>query len=222
MNIADLEREARERDLEALARYKAGTGAPPILYQAIGYLKAASDGNDGDVFVASEESEDRVGDLIAVEGVQLDSFRKNPVFMFMHDHRIAPIGQVSRIWVEGKQLLNTVAWDMEDAFAAFIAGKYARRVMRAESIGFRPIEFDDRESPKSGLFGSFNFTKIDLLEVSAVAVPAHPAALRKAMGEDRFTIIMPEAPKIVSPPPPGLSLADVSRILKALAEEKHE
>jgi len=192
----DFEKYLREADLEALEDSKAGRGPCPVIYKA-GFVKPAEPGGPM-VFVASDETVDRLGDIIGADGWQLDAYRKNPVFMWQHDHTMAPIGTVPKIWVEDKQLLNMVAWDEADELARFIKGKFERRVLRAESVGFRAIEFED-----NGKSGGIRFTKQELLEISAVSIPAHPKALAKAMGARKFSIVVPElviAPKEVVEP----------------------
>ncbi len=197
-DMLELERRIREEECEALEQYRAGRQDAPTLYRPAGYLKTIE--KDGDmVFVANEESEDRMGDVIEVEGWDLKNFKRNPVLMFSHDYSLAPIGTVPKVWVDGKQLLNTVRFDEADPLGSFIKGKYERKVMRAESVGFRPIQFESRESEAGAmsLFGSFTFQRQELLEISSVSIPAHPKALQKAMhGSGKFTIVMPEIPEV--------------------------
>ena len=190
MNIQSLEEEIRSNDLEALESYKHGIAPAPILYKAMGYAKESKEGPL--VFVASEESEDRVGDIIVAEGWQFDEFKKNPAFLFAHDHSIPPIGYVSKVWIDEKQLLDTIHWDEGDEFAKFVKGKYERKMMRAQSVGFRPIEWEERKDTTRGIL----FKKTELLEISAVSIPAHPHALAKALGNKRFTIVMPAIAEI--------------------------
>lgn len=189
-NIAVLESEIRQAELESLEKYRQGSIDAPILFRACGYSKedTAKKRAGPMVFVASEESPDRIGDVISVNGWELDAFRRNPVLMFGHDRSIPPIGNVPKVWAEGKQLLNTVAWDEEDSFARLIKGKYERRFMRAESVGFRALEFEENTSGKG-----ITFTRQELLEISLVAVPMHPEALQKMLGSRRFSIVVPES-----------------------------
>ena len=194
LDMALFERQLREADLEALEVFRSGKGEAPVIYKS-GFVTDRAPGEPGTVFVASEESADRMGDIIEVAGWELENFQRNPVLMFAHDYRVAPIGTVPKVWVlKGlKQLLNTVSFDEADPLAAFIKGKYDRGVMRAESVGFRALEFELQEDVK-GILGmpALRFTKQELIEISAVPVPAHPAALRKMMGSGKFTIVMPE------------------------------
>jgi len=190
----DFEKYLREADLEALENFTKGIGPAPEIYKA-GFVKPSEPGGPM-VFVASEETEDRLGDVISADGWALEAFKQNPVFMWAHDHTIAPLGTVPKVWVEGKQLLNMVAWDEADELARFIKGKYERRVLRAESVGFRPTQFED-----NGKTGGIHFMKQELLEISGVSIPAHPKALAKAMGGKRFAIIVPELVKAKEEPP---------------------
>mgnify|MGYP001606481952 FL=1 len=186
VDIAKLEAEIRDEEKEALELYRKGLAPAPTLYKPLGAIKAQEGGIM--TFIASEESEDRMGDIIKIDGWNLENFQKNPVFMFGHNHAMPPIGIVPRVWVEGKQLLHTVRWDEADEFAKAIKGKYERGFMRGISVGFRPIEFGQRKDSKSG---GMEFAKQELLEISAVAVPAHPIAIMRSLGDRQFYIPMP-------------------------------
>jgi HK97 family phage prohead protease len=199
LNAADIlrmEEQLREEEVEALDAFKRGVAEAPVIYKQTGFLLKADDTDTEKpmTFVANEESEDRMGDTIEVAGWKLEDFQKNPVYMFAHMYDMLPIGSVPSVWVEEKQLMNTVKWDDEDPFAAQVKGKYERGFMAAESVGFRPLEFEQVEG--KGMFGAFRFTSQELLEISAVPIPAHPKALRKSMeqSDGKFMIIVPEMP----------------------------
>ena len=172
----------RTEELESLYRFKKGLEPSPILYRDAGHVKV----NTGDqlmVFVASEESEDRLGDVIASDGWQLDNYKSNPVFLWMHDQHTPPIGSIGKVWTDVKQLLASPRWDDEDDFAKLIHGKYQRGFLKAVSVGFRAQEFEEREA--SGGRGGLHFKKQELVEISAVPVPAHPRALQKLNLDER-------------------------------------
>ena len=175
IDIFELEKRIREADLQALKAYKEGKGGTPLLYKPSGYYKGLDAEGKIPVFVASEESPDRVGDVVIASGWQLDAFRKNPVYLFSHNHYVPPIGTVPKVWVEGNQLLNTVKFDEEDEFARQIKGKFDRGILRAESVGFMVLEFEELAGK------GIKSTKQELVEISAVTVPAHPHALIRAM-----------------------------------------
>jgi HK97 family phage prohead protease len=125
-------------------------------------------------FVLSDESVDRMGDVIRADGWDLDSFRKSPVALYGHNHDIPPIGVWENVRVEGKRLLGTLrpAKSGTSEFIDTIRSLIEQRILRAVSVGFQPLE---AESRKSG--GGFDFIKSQLHEVSVVAVGANPNAL---------------------------------------------
>lgn len=227
LNSSDLEKRLREADLQALAAYRSGKGEAPVIYKAGGFVRAVEDTDRPMLFVASTEEEDRYGDLISVEGWELDNFRKNPVFLFAHQHNVAPIGLVPKVWksAEEKALLATVRWDNDDPLAAFLKGKYQRGFMRAVSVGFRPIEFDDSQAPGAKSRG-IHFKKHELLEISAVPIPANPRALQKAMEARKFSIMVPEEVTFAfanePQPEPGASHLDFEAVKRAIRELKEE
>lgn len=198
MDQQDLVEKLRELDLKALDDYKTGKADPPVLYKAGGFIGKAESNSSGPIdFVASEESPDRMGDTISAEGWDLKPFKKNPVFLWSHNAFEPPIGRVAKVAVEGKQLLASVVFDSEDPLAASIEGKFRRGFLKAVSVGFRALEFE-REG--DGIV----FKKHELLELSAVAIPAHPKALmRSFMQAQRFYIQPGFAPPIEVVPPPA-------------------
>ena len=197
VNVGEAELRLRDAELSWLKAAQSGIEEPPVLWRGGGYFKGPGiKVGDTDVplmFVASEESPDRMGDVIASAGWQLENFKQNPVFMLSHDHSGLPIGTVPAIGVEGKQLISTVRFDSGDPEAMAVKGKYERGVMRAVSVGFRALDFEERA--ESGKQRGILFKSTELLEISAVSVPAHPAALiRRAMRERQFISI----PRVVT------------------------
>ena len=187
VDLLAIEREVLEQEAEDLAKFKSGSGEAPVIYRSI--AGAVSKANDGPIeFVASHESDDRMGDIIRQDGWELSSFKKNPVMLWSHDSRSAPpIGVWKNVRVEKKSLLAIANFDEEDPFAALIEGKVRRGILNAVSVGFRPLEFEFRDEEKDAKEEKFffrppaDFKKSELLEISIVAVPAHPKALRKAL-----------------------------------------
>ena len=221
----DIEKRVRDLELESLHAAQLGTEPQPVLYRDGGVFKGLSKADQADsplIFIASEESPDRMGDVISSEGWKLDNFRKNPVFMLSHNHAGLPIGTVPDVRVDGKQLLSAVEFDKGDPEAMLVRGKYERGVMRAVSVGFRALSFEDRVDTQGK--GGLLFKESELLEISAVAVPAHPGALmRRALmqAEARKYFSIPE----VKPEPKaqtGLSPEEVERVrqaIRSIAEE---
>ena len=180
LTLANEEEAIRHQELEDLESYRKGTADAPELYRS-GYISKADDSDTMD-FVASDESPDRYEDEILAKGWQLANFRKNPVFLFAHNNHIPPVGKVVKVGPEGTQLLATVQWDMNDELGVQLQSKYANKFMRAVSVGFRPLEFEFIDGGNG-----IRFTKQELLELSAVPVPAQPKAMKKMFGELEVT-----------------------------------
>lgn len=189
MELLELEKWQRDTDLENLEGFRHGTRAAPTLYRA-GIVKAAET-DAPTIFIASDEEPDRHGDTIAVGGWDTKAFEVNPVFLWFHgmdsNHQL-PIGRVPKVWGEGKQLLSAVTWDKADPFAAEVQGKYQRGFLKAVSVGFRPLEYEeirasddkDKAGHARGQVTGIRFLKQELLEISAVPIPANPRALQKS------------------------------------------
>ena len=130
-------------------------------------------------FVASTENVARDGDIIETDGWQTASYLKNPVFLWMHDPYVPPIGKALAVRV-GDTLDIDVEFD-HDEFADRIFGLYERGFLNAVSVGFLPMahrkpDDEERAELKLGPWGVV-WTKTELLELSAVSVPADPGAL---------------------------------------------
>lgn len=209
------EAQFREAEYETLILAKAGKVAPPVLWRDSGHFDPErSKGLAKDaplIFVASEESPDRMGDVITASGWSLDNFKSNPVFMLAHDHLGLPIGTVPEVRVDGKQLLAGVTFDTSDQQAMAVKGKYERGVMKAVSVGFRALEFEERqaENGRPGLL----FKQTELLEISAVAIPAHPQALLRRSVFYSFPEKVKQEPK-----PAQFSAVEVERARQAIRE----
>ena len=58
-------------------------------------------------FILTTETPDRVGDVVMLDGIKLDSFQANPIALYMHDHS-EPIGIWSNIRKQGNALIGTL------------------------------------------------------------------------------------------------------------------
>jgi len=135
-------------------------------------------------FVASDETVDRYGDIVSVDGWQLSAFRRNPVFLWMHNYR-EPIGQVTKIGVEDNQLIATVRYASPGVSQE--ADRLWRltqdKVLRAVSVGFTVNSDEDWEyirDENNDQITGIRYLRQELLELSLVSVPANPAALALA------------------------------------------
>lgn len=149
-------------------------------------VKVESDTRRELSFTVSTSSIDRAGDTIAVDGWQLDAYRKNPVVLWAHDYTGAPIAKSNHIGPEGTKLRSVAEFVPASIsrFADSVYQLYKLGFMSATSIGMIPLKWAFTED-KERKFG-IDFTRQELLEYSAVPVPANAEALIEArsMGID--------------------------------------
>jgi len=130
-------------------------------------------------FIASTAQVDRYGDIIEVEGWELDNWLKVPVILYGHDYGGFPIGQgVSAIKdpLRGLVIQAKFATAQENPEADIAYRLALGGYIRAVSVGFMDLEREpilDNEGNRTG----WRFKRTELLEVSLVAVPANPGAL---------------------------------------------
>jgi HK97 family phage prohead protease len=132
--------------------------------------------------VASDESVDRYGDIIRVDGWELDEYRKNPIVLFGHS-ATDPVG-TAEVRVTGKKLIADITLGapgttpMVDAVRALVDQK----ILKAVSVGFQPTkEPNEIKDPKTNEWtGGYEWVGQQLLENSIVSIPANPNALTLA------------------------------------------
>jgi HK97 family phage prohead protease len=145
-------------------------------------VEKAADGSRELTFTISTSSVDRAGDTVAIDGWDLENYMKNPVVLFAHDHRSLPIARAKKIWKHAGKLKATAEFVPGEVypFAETVYQMYAKRFMRATSVGFRAKKYkmsDDEERKKRW---GIDFLEQELLEFSMVPVPANAEALLEA------------------------------------------
>lgn len=127
---------------------------------------------------ASTKAWDRYGERFEADAFKdgLGNFKKNPVILFGHDYYSAPIAKATGYEFDENGLILTMKFaDTEKAKEIFAL--YEGGFMSAFSVGFRPLEYRFEERViGSGQMGAV-FVKAELLENSAVPVPANPEAV---------------------------------------------
>lgn len=131
--------------------------------------------------IGSKEVVDRDGDIVKVNGVNFKNYKKNPVVLLNHNYHDFPIGKAvgKKVWRQDGKLMFKIQFAPEDTNPkAGIAYKlYKGGYMSAFSIGFIP-DFETIEYPDKGKKGARRiFNNSELLEISAVSVPANQEAL---------------------------------------------
>ena len=146
----------------------------------------ANDDSRSILFIASDESLDRVGDRIMADGWELEEYNKNPVVLWSHDARQPPIG-TGEVYVEGDKLMARATFPDEktDRFGARIYRLLKAGFLNAVSVGFRPLDFNYRFEEDA--FTGIDFLRQELLEFSVVNIPANSNAVAVARSLDFST-----------------------------------
>jgi len=130
------------------------------------------------IAIASTESEDRIGDSLKAEDWNLKNFKKNPVLQAGHDYKPQyTIGVAKDIHIDKqKRLVFEPVFHTFTQLARDLKEMYLGGVLKAWSVGYIPKSEDEEdEEEKDGKKKVKTFN--ELLEVSAVAVPANAEAL---------------------------------------------
>lgn len=134
-------------------------------------------------FVMSDETVDRMGDVIRAKGWDLTSFKSNAIALFGHSHDF-PIGTWKDVSVIGKRLIGTLELAEIGTSERIdeVRKLLEQRILKAVSVGFSIIDYEPMD--KSEPFGGWDIKKAELHETSVVSVPANPSAvlLAKSMG----------------------------------------
>lgn len=153
-------------------------------------------------FKISSEVVDRDGDILIAKGCDFENFKKNPQFLGFHNQHDFPLGIPKNWGVEGKsvycdvyfptiqELSSNPAEASEKAkLVDFTYHCYKTGMLNAVSVGF--IAKDVVPNKETG---GFIIKDWELLEFSAVAVPANQDAIAQAVksfGEEGKDIVDP-------------------------------
>ena len=165
-----------------------GAGETVVKWHPAGTpVDAANEEKSGELtFVLSTDDVDRHGDVVASDGWRLEAYLRNPVLLWAHDYRHPAIGRAVSVWMEPHRLLAKMEF-APSRFAQEVAALYAYGFQWGVSVGFRPIRWEERRDSRTGAFLGLRYLEQELLEVSAVPVPANREALRREAGGDALT-----------------------------------
>lgn len=123
---------------------------------------------------------DRMDEVLDPEGADLKNFRKNPVVLWAHTYDMPPIGKA--IWIKNNKdgILSKVKF-APTAFADEIFELFKEGFLKAFSVGFLPRKWETPETKGDKKQPRRVYTDWELLEYSAVPVPANPEALALAI-----------------------------------------
>lgn len=150
-------------------------------------------------FIISSEVKDRDGDILVSKGCDFTNYEKNPVFLSFHNSREYPLGKVVKYWAEEKAVyadvyfptIEELSTDPKNAsekakLVDFTYHCYKTGMLNAVSVGFIAKEYEPIIEDKKTT--GYLIIKWELLEFSAVAVPANQDAIAqasKSFGEDK-------------------------------------
>ena len=188
-------------------------------------LRAVDETKRQITFVASTESVDRYGDIIRVAGWDLKNYKKNPVFLFGHRSMDPPIGKSIAIGIETNPkpaLVQTIEFADKATypFADTVFQLYKNKFMNAVSVGFRTLQDPNPIRDESGAMTGLEFVAQELLELSAVVLPANTDAVARARALDSGIVRAADLDKIFGKVSDGdrpATAADWAKLSAALA-----
>lgn len=140
-------------------------------------------------FVISDESKDRYGTIIKLDGWDLENYNKNGIVAYQHvtgawdpDYVVGK----GRAWVEDGRLMGEVEFEPEGTNK--IADKLVKKLefgsINATSVGFNPRSWSWGDKRNGEDPETLYFREQELLEFSIVNIPANAnATIEKAYGE---------------------------------------
>ena len=152
-------------------------------------------------FVISDETSDRVGDIIKTSAWDFTEFEKNPQFLGFHNYADFPLGIPVKWFADQKAkktymdvyfpTVEELATNPDQASETALKvdtvyNMYKIGMLNAVSVGFRALESEPRNDQAelpNWQRGNL-ILKAELLEVSAVPVPANPNATAIAKSFD--------------------------------------
>lgn len=132
-------------------------------------------------FTASDDTLDRYDEVIEAKGWDLTNYKRNPVFQNSHKYGdiVFTLGKSLVTEVRGNALVQRIEFAVDiNPVARLAYDLYKGGFLNAVSVGFIPLEWQD-----GGGANQFarKFIKQELLELSAVSIPANPNALQNAV-----------------------------------------
>ena len=128
-------------------------------------------------WIASTPSVDRDRDTIDPLGINLANFQANPVMIWGHDYRnpYHVIGVANQMQASNEDFRVLPKWRnpvSESDPMTVIKHLIDEDIVRTLSVGFMPKTWEENDH------GGFDFSEIDLLEISLVPIPSNQDAVR--------------------------------------------
>lgn len=149
-------------------------------------VKASKDEKNTIEFIASKEVADRDNEIIAIKGIDLKNYKKNPIVLFAHNRQELPIGKAVGITKSGDSLKMKVEFADEETYPfahqvyKLVKGGYLNAVSIGFSADYKEVSYDEKKNTRT-------FNKTELFELSIVPLPANADAL--ATGKEMMSVI---------------------------------
>jgi len=130
---------------------------------------------------------DRENEVLLPKGAEFEQYLKNPVVLWAHSYKDTPIAKAQ--WIKkGSKYIQAKAKFADTVKAEEIYQLYKGGFLKAFSVGFLPKEThsptpDEIKKHPEWAEAHLIYDKWELLEFSAVPVPANPEALAVAVKE---------------------------------------
>lgn len=128
------------------------------------------------VFVATDETVDREGDIISLDGWDLSNFKRNPILLWSHNPFEPMIGRAKNIRMRNvggsRKLTFEPEFHEKSPLSKLIADLVKEGWIKTVSVGFRAFQKEGNR-----------FTKQELMEISFVNIPANPEATQLAFSK---------------------------------------
>lgn len=142
----------------------------------LAYAKSVDSGKKTVTAYVSTYEWDRTQEKFAPGAWDLENYKKNPIVLWGHDGSNPPIGRAIDIREDELGLLAVAEFDTESERGAEIFGLFERGFLNAFSVGFIPKAHMMEPLPDQASKGVV-WTEAELLEFSAVSIPANPGAV---------------------------------------------
>src|SRR3990167_3681170 len=147
------------------------------IFSQTGHIKDLDKDKGEMTAYVSTRTRDRSDEVLEPDCVDLKNFRKNPVVLWAHDYTMPPIGKA--MWVRKDDVGVLAKFKFASTpLAQEIKTLYEEKVLNAFSVGFVPKESEDGDGEKKP---RRTYKKWEMLEFSAVPVPANPDAISLAI-----------------------------------------
>jgi HK97 family phage prohead protease len=131
-------------------------------------------------FISSDQTLDRYDEIITASGWKLENYQRNPVFQNSHQYEdvIHTLGRALITEVRAGKLYQQIQFATDiNPLAKLAFGLYKGKFLNAVSVGFVPIRWENGTEQTNY---RRKYLEQELLEVSAVSIPANPNALALA------------------------------------------